>query len=243
MPRSDRPFPHSFPPSPLTPLPFTTLGSTRRGTGEGKRSAIALIVIVLSCAPPRPLTGVPATFSYATIAGRKIAFSKPVVLSSEIFYENRFTDQSYHSMDRVRTQDAFFRDFKQKVGKAKLPWQQLGESTDSLAQHQIASVNKTIDSLPPAVIERLTSDSIEIVVLVYAMRLYHQQSIGLRPDKTGSVNSYTSIISKTIDYICSIIDVRTNRPLFSIPMKKVQNDNSLNIMELTVDDLFGVILR
>jgi hypothetical protein len=207
------------------------------------KTAAALAVCVLSCAPPLLLTGNPPTFTYSTIAARKIAYAKPVVLSSEIFYENRFTDQSYHSMDRTRTQEAFFRDFKQKAAKAGLPWQQLGESTDSLAQRQIASVTKALDSLPPAVIERLRSNSIEVVVLVYAMRMYHQQSIGLRPDKTGSVNSYTSIISKNLDYICSIMDVRTNRTVFYIPMKKVQNDNSLNIMEQTVDDLFGVILR
>jgi hypothetical protein len=146
-------------------------------------------------------------------------------------------------MDRTRTQEAYFRDFKQKVEKVKLPWQQLGESTDSLVQRQLASVNKPLDSLPPVFIERLKSDNIEIIVLVYAMRLYHQQSIGLRPDKTGSVNSYTSIISKSLDYICSIMDVSTNRPVFYLPMKKIQNDNSLNMMELTVDDLFGVILR
>ena len=207
------------------------------------KKAIVFIVIVLSCTPPPSLTGVPPTYSYSEIAGRKIAFARPVVLSSEIFYENRFTDQSYHSMDRTRTQDAFFRDFRQKVGKTKLPWQQLSESADSLVQRQIASVNKALDSLPPAVIERFRNDSIEVVVLVYAMRLYHQQSIGLRPDKTGSVNSYTSIISKSLDYICSIMDVRTNRPVFCLPMKKAVGDNSLNMIELAIDDLFGVILR
>jgi hypothetical protein len=222
---------------------MTTRSADGKKTYGLLKKNAALIMIVLSCTPPQPRTGVPPTFTYASIAGRKIAFARPVVLSSEIFYENRFTDQSYHSMDRTRTQDAFFRDFKQKVGKAKLPWLSLGESTDSLMQRQITSVNKAVDSLPPAVIERLKSDSLDVVVLVYAVRLYHQQSIGLRPDKTGSVNSYTSIISKSLDYICSIMDVRTNRPVFCIPIKKVQNDNSLDFMERAIDDLFNAIPR
>jgi hypothetical protein len=129
------------------------------------------------------------------------------------------------------------------VEKTGLAWKQLGEGSDSLIQRQLASMTKALDSLPPAVIERFRDDGIDVIVLVYAMRMYHQQSIGLRPDKTGSVNSYTSIINKSLDYACSIIDVKTNRPVFHILMKKTIGDNSLNMMEQTVDDLFGVILR
>jgi hypothetical protein len=204
---------------------------------------IFFIFLLLSCTPPLVLTGVPPAFNFSSIATRKITYAKPVVLSSEIFYENRFTDQSYHSMDRSRTQEAFFRDFKQKVEKTGLVWQQLGEGGDSLLRRQLASITTALDSLPPAVIERLRDDRIDVIVLVYAMRMYHQQSIGLRPDKTGSVNSYTSIINKSLDYTCSIIDVSTNKPVFHILMKKTIGDNSLNMMEKTVDDLFGVILR
>lgn len=199
--------------------------------------------LFLSCTPALVLTGVPSSFSYSSISTRKITYAKPVVLSSEIFYENRFTDQSYHSIDRNRTQEAFFRDFKQKVEKTGLVWQQLGEEDDSLVQRQLASINKALDSLPLQLIRRFRDDGIDVLVLVYAMRFYHQQSIGLRPDKTGSVNSYTSIISKSLDYICSIVDVKTNRPVFHILMKKAVGDNSLNMMEQTVDDLFEVILR
>jgi hypothetical protein len=208
-----------------------------------KTVSIVALSMLLSCAPPAVLTGVPPNFAYSSIASRNIAFARPVVLSSEIFYENRFTDQSYHSIDRGRTQDAFYRDFRRKTEKTSLPWRQVGETADSLIQRQLASVNNPLDSLPSSLAERLKSDGVDVVVLVYAMRMYHQQLIGLRPDKTGSVNSYASIIRKTLDYACSIVDVRANRPVFYVAMKKVQNDNSLNIMEQTVDDLFGVIVR
>jgi hypothetical protein len=213
------------------------------GRGEGMKKAIALIVTVLSCAPRPVQTGVPPAFSYATIAARKIAYAKPVVLSSEIFYENRFTDQSYHSIDKNRTQDAFFRDLRQRIGKAGLPWRQLGDQDDSLVQHSLSSVNEPIDSLPASLAGRLRADSADLVVLVYAVRLYHQQSIGLRPDKSGSVNSYTSIISKSLDYRCSIMDVTANRPVFHVAIKKIKNDNSLDFMESAIDDLFSVLLR
>jgi hypothetical protein len=207
------------------------------------KKALVLIIPLLSCSlPPRPI-GVPPTFTYAAIAGKKIAYGTPAVLSSEIFYENRFTDQSYHSMDPERTQEAFFRDFKQKVGKTRLPWRRLTESTDSLVRLQLTAVNKPLDSLPSAVIRLLGNDDFDVVVLVYAVRLYHQQSIGLRPDKTGSVNSYSSIISKSLDYICSIIDVRTNRSVFHVAMKRTAGDNSLDFMELAIDDLFRTVLR
>ena len=207
------------------------------------KNALALIVIALSCSPPPVPTGIPPTFSYATIAARKIAYANPVVLSSEIFYENRFTDQSYHSFDKTRTQEAFFRDLRQGIGKAGLSWRQLRQQDDSLIQLKLSSVNDPIDSLPASLSGLLRADSVEIVVLVYAVRLYHQQSIGLRPDKSGSVNSYTSIISKSLDYRCSIMDVTTNRPVFYVAVKKIRDDNSLDFMELAIADLFKAILR
>jgi len=65
--------------------------------------------------PPAVIAGNPTSFDYSSIAAKHIAFGRPVVVSSEIFYENRFTNQSYHSIDKSITQDAFFRDFKQAV--------------------------------------------------------------------------------------------------------------------------------
>lgn len=165
------------------------------------------------------------------------------MLSSEIFYENRFTDQSYHSMDRNRTQEAFLRDLKQKIGTAGLSWQTLGEGLDSLVQQQLASVDRPLDSLPQALAVRLRSDSADIAVFVYAIRLYHQQSVGLKPDRSGSTNSSTSTINRSIDFICTIMDTRANRPVFHITMKKTANDNSLDFMERAIDELFGVIMR
>jgi hypothetical protein len=213
------------------------------GAHAVKNATAALAAIVLSCSPPPFLTGIPAEFNYSSISSKNIAYAMPVVLSSEIFYENRFTDQSYHSIDRSRTQEAFSRDFRQVVGAANLGWRSCGGPIDTMVQRELSSVNSILDSLPSDLIRKLKNDGIDIIVLVYAMHLYHQQSIGLRPDKTGSVNSYNSILNRTLDYRCSIIDVKSGKPVFYVPVKRIQNDNSLNMMEQTVQDLLKAILR
>lgn len=203
----------------------------------------ALLCCILFCAPSVVFVGFPSTFSYASIGSKRIAFCRPVVTSSEIFYENRYTNQSYHSIDKSRTADAFFRDFTAHIAKSRLNWIECDSAADSLIRSRFAYSNNTVDSLPADVRQKLVSAGIDILVLVYAMRLYHLQSVGLRPDKTGSVTSYGTIISRKLDYSCSLIDVAANRPVFYIPMKKVQNGTSLNIMENTVKDLFDVLMQ
>ena len=207
------------------------------------KKPVVLLCCVLFCTPSIVIVGFPSTFSYASIGTKRIAFCRPVVTSSEIFYENRFTNQNYHSIDKNRTADAFFRDFTAAIAKARLNWIECDAAADSLILSKFAYVNNTVDSLPADVRQKLLSAGIDILVLVYAMRLYHLQSVGLRPDETGSVTSYGTIISKRLDYSCSLIDVAANRPVFFIPMEKVQNGPSLNIMENTVQDLFDVLMQ
>jgi hypothetical protein len=87
------------------------------------------------------------------------------------------------------------------------------------------------------------ANGIDIVVVVYAIRLYHFQTVGLRPNKTGSVNSYGTIINKKIEYLCSVMDVPENRALFYLPMKLEENSQSLNILENSVTGMFEVLLK
>lgn len=209
-------------------------------SGFFTRSSV-LLLGALSCSPPVVITGHPATFSYSSIAAKRIAFARPVVTSSEIFYENRFTNQNYHSIDKGRTRDAFFRDFKHRIAAVRLGWAECDASTDSLVQEKYAYINTVVDSLPQDIRQRLLSRNIDVLVLVYALRLYHFQSVGLRPDETGSVTTYGTTISKKLDYCCSLIDVAANRAIFFVPMTKIQNGPALNIMEDTVKDLFAVL--
>lgn len=187
--------------------------------------------------------GFPPTYSYDWISSKKIGFAKPIVVSSEIFYENRFTNQSYHSIDKSRTAEAFYRDFLQKTSQSRLGWREAGQFADSILQRKLAFVKTPLDSLPGDCLEPLRSQGIEVFVCIYAMRLYHMQLVGLRPEAGGSVESYSTIIKKNVDYSVTIIDVAANKPLFTIPIKIEQNNQSLNIMENTVDDLFSILLR
>jgi hypothetical protein len=204
---------------------------------------LSVCILQFFCSPAPVLRGSPSTFRYSAIASKRIAFSKPIVVSSEIFYENRFTNQSYHSIDKIRTQDAFDRDFRQKITSARLDWKEVDSVTDSLLQSKYSYVTAPLDSLFAPARERLMASGVEIVVVIYAVRLYHYQTVGLRPDKTGSVNSYGTIINKKIEYLCSLMDVSGNRPLFCLPMKLEENSQSLNILENSVTAMFEVLLR
>ena len=208
-----------------------------------KHFLLSACILLFFCAPAPIIKGSPSTFRYSAIASRRIAFAKPIVTSSEIFYENRFTNQSYHSIDKIRTQDAFYRDFRQKIVKARLGWKELDSGIDSLLQKKYGYATAPLDSLIAPVRERLMANGIDIVVVVYAIRLYHFQTVGLRHDRTGSVNSYGTIINKKIEYLCSIMDVSGNRALFCLPMKQEENSTSLNILENSVTELFDVLLR
>jgi|GEM_PF-2555075 hypothetical protein len=208
-----------------------------------RKLLLLLCTPALLCTPPRVTTSTPDLFNYSTIATKHVAYGRPIVTSSEIYYENRFTNQSYHSIDKSRTQDAFSRDFAQIVQKSRLGWQALNPAVDSQLHARYAYVNDTIDSLPSDTRGRLAADSIDVVVLVYAMRLYHFQSVGLRPGKTGTVNSYGTIFNKKLEYLCSIIDVSENRALWSAAVKQEEDSPALTLVENGAKKLFGMLLR
>jgi hypothetical protein len=208
-----------------------------------KHFLLFFCLAAFSCAPAYHARGTPVSFRYSDIAGKRIGFAKPIVISSEIFYENRFTNQSYHSIDRNRTQEAFLRDFRQSVSEAKLGWKSLDSATDSLLQARFAYHPSRIDSLPAAVREQCRAAGIDALVLVYGMKLYHFQSVGLRREKTGSVNSYGTVINKKIEYACSIIDISDNKALFYLPIRKDENGQNLNILGNSVNELLRALLQ
>ena len=204
---------------------------------------LTLCTLLIFCASAPIIRGVPSTFKYSSIETKHIAYFKPIVVASEIFYENRFTNQNYHSIDKIRTQDAFYRDFRQRILKAQLGWEEIDNRIDSLLQAKYAYATAPLDSLYGPIQERLKAAGIDIVIIIYAMKLYHFQTVGVRPDKTGSVSSYGAAINKKIEYLCSIIEVSENRPLFCLPMKQEEDSPSLNILENSVNELFDILLR
>jgi hypothetical protein len=208
-----------------------------------KHLVLLSCLLFLCCAPVAVLRGTPSSFRYSSIAHKHIAYTKPIVISSEIFYENRFTSQSYHSIDKIRTQEAFSRDFFQRIIKAGLGWKEIDYVSDSILQKTYGYTSAPLDSLCLPVRQRLATAGIDIVVMVYAMRLYHYQTVGIRRDKTGSVNSYGTLINKRVEYVCSVMDIPSNRPVFCIPVRQEENSLDLNILENSVTSLFDVLLR
>lgn len=235
--------PKSLPPYPPMAYIFLNWYLIARFIEPMKHFLPLFSILLFFCASAPVIRGTPSTFRYAAISSKRIAFAKPIVTSSEIFYENRFTNQSYHSIDKIRTQDAFYRDFHQGIVKARLGWKELDSGADSLLQAKYGYTTAPLDTLRGDIRERLKAADVDIIVVVYAIRLYHFQTVGLRPDKTGSTNSYGTIINKKIEYLCSVMDVSENKALFCLPMKQEENSLSLNIVEYSMTALFDVLLR
>jgi hypothetical protein len=208
-----------------------------------KMCTAALFATFAGSCTPSVLCGSPTSFRYASISTKRIAYGVPVVVSSEIFYENRFTNQSYHSIDNARTRDAFFRDFGHALPGYRLSWITLPAQIDSLIQTRFAFNTATVDTLSPEVLESLRKDSVDVVVLVYAGRLYHGQMVGLRPEGATVFRSYGTVFVKRLDYVCSVFDVSCNRALWQMPVHLEENSDALGLFENSLRQLFHALLR
>lgn len=206
-------------------------------------AAVLLFAVAVSCTPPSVLSGRPTSFRYSSISAKRIAYAVPVVVFSEIFYENRFTNQSYHSIDNARTRDAFSRDFAHALPLYRLSWKTLPARTDSLIQTRYSFDTTGIDTLSTEVLEHLRKDSIDIVVLVYAARLYHGQMVGLRPEGAHVFRSYGTVFVKKLDYVCSVFDVSRNKALWQMPLHFKENSDALGLFEKSLRLLFRALLR
>jgi hypothetical protein len=208
-----------------------------------KISAAALLMAVAVSCTPSVLGGSPMSFRYASLSTKRVAYGAPVVVSSEIFYENRFTNQSYHSIDNARTRDAFLRDFGHALPEYRLSWTKLPARTDSLIQNRFAFDTATVDTLSAEILESLRKDSIDVVVLVYAARLYHGQMVGLRPEGATVFRSYGTVFVKRLDYLCSVFDVSRNKALWHMPVHLEENSDALGLFENSLRQLFHALLR
>jgi hypothetical protein len=206
-------------------------------------AAFIFAAVVVSCTPPSVLSGNPASFRYSSITAKRIAYAVPVVVSSEIFYENRFTNQSYHSIDNARTRDAFLRDFKHALPAYQLSWITLPARADSLIQTRYSVDTSAVDTLSTEVLENLRKGSLDVVVMIYAVRLYHGQMVGLRPEGSNLFRSYGTVFVKKLDYVCSVFDVTRNRALWHMPVHLEENSDALGLFENSLRLLFRAILR
>ncbi len=214
------------------------------GALQAPKTALALFLfLALACAPSVVEKGSPASFNYASIAAKRIGYGAPIVVSSEIFYENRFTNQSYHSIDKSLTRDAFLRDFKQAVLAHDLDWHQLPPRVDSMFQVRYAYAATVPDTLPEDIVRSLRDDSVDVVVFTGDIRLYHRQMIGLRPGGEGTVKSYGSVFVKKFSFVCAVFDVSRNALLWRMPVHAEEDSGALGLFEAGVGRMFDALLR
>lgn len=200
--------------------------------------------VFLNCQSTRVLTQGVLPFHYSSITMGAFGFCPPIVTESTIFYDNRYTDQNYHSVDTKRTEGAFFRDLKYVVRDKKLAWVELSDSLAFLLHGAFSFSRAPIDSLPPFIRNKLISARIDYVFLVYDLRLSHTQLVGTAgaADSAGAI-SYGSSIHRELSYKCSIVNVAENKSVYYKEINRKENGTGLDLLEKSIRTLFNEILK
>jgi hypothetical protein len=166
------------------------------------------------------------------------------VTESAIFYNNRYTDQNYHSIDTKRTEDAFFRDLKYVIRNKKLAWVELGDSLAFPIHSAFSFIRTPLDSLPPPIRNKLLSAHIDYAFIVYDLRLTLTQLVGTSgvADSTQTA-SYGPGIHRELSFKCSIVNVAENKSVYFKEINRKENGTSLDLVEKSIRTLFYEILK
>lgn len=202
----------------------------------------AFFLVLLGCMTSRKPIQENMRASAFSIVGGEVGFCKPVVKESSIFYSNRYTDQDYHSVDCKRTEEAFFRDLKVVMSDKKLRWKPLRDDCSDSIHLFLAKACASIDSLPLNVINILAHDSLNFVCVFYNVRFTHTQLVGTNSADAGQSGSLGSNISRKISYICSIVDVKKNKTIFSKQIFLEETGIHLDFIEKSIRMLFHEML-
>jgi len=212
----------------------------------------APLVFLLACAPAvffncqttRPLTHVAIPLHRFAMTSGTFGFCPPLVTESTIFYENRYTDQNYHSIDIKRTEEAFFRDLKYVIRDKKLAWIELSNSIAMQIRGAFSFIRTPIDSLPLPVKDTLIHAEIAFVLLVYDVRLIHTQLVGTTAAIDGAHSAlYGPGIHRKLSFKCSIVNVMENKSIYFKEINKEENGTSLDLVEKSIRMLFSEILK
>jgi hypothetical protein len=166
------------------------------------------------------------------------------VTESTIFYNNRYTDQNYHSIDTKRTEEAFFRDLKYVIRDKKLGWSELDDSLALLFHSALSFVRTPLDSLPLRIRNNLTAAKIDYAFIIYDVRLVHTQLVGTTETADSTHNaSYGSGIHRKLICKCSIVNVAENKSVFFKEISREETGTSLDLVEKSIRTLFHEILK
>jgi hypothetical protein len=200
-------------------------------------------VVFFNCQTTRKLARSAEPFHYSATTPETFGFFPPLVTESTIFYDNRYTDQNYHSIDVKRTEDAFFRDMKYVIRDKKLAWVELNDSLAASFHRAFYLFRAPIDSLPTPVRDNLIHAKISHVFIVYDVRLVHTQLIGTTGVADSTHNgSYGPGIHRKLSFNCSIVNVAKNKSVYFKEINKEENGTSLDLVEKSIGMLFHELL-
>ena len=206
--------------------------------------SLVLLAVFLNCQTTRPRFPAAASFRYYALAPATFGFCPPIVTESTIFYDNRYTDQNYHSIDTKRTEDAFFRDLKYIIRDKKLAWVELGDSLAFPLHSAFSFIRAPLDSLPQPIRNKLISAHIDYVFMVYDLRLAHTQLVGTSGEGDSTQRaSHGPGIHRELSFKCSIVNVAENKSNYFKESNRKENGTSLDLMEKSIRTLFNDLLK
>ena len=205
--------------------------------------AAVFFLALLDCIPFKKPFSEEARAPAISMVRGTVGFCKPVVTESAIFYNNRFTDQDYHSVDFKRTEEAFFRDLKVVISDKKLAWRALSDDCSDAIRGFLASVRGSVDSLPSSVINDLAHDSMDFVCVFYDVRFTHTQLVGTSSPEAGQIGPLQTGIDRKISYHCAIVDVNKNRTVFIKKISLEETGVHLDFLEKSIRMVFRDLLK
>lgn len=200
--------------------------------------------VFLNCQASRTLAGSVLPFQYSSIDPLTIGYCPPIVTESTIFYENRYTDQNYHSIDTKRTEDAFLRDLKYVIREKKVAWREMDDSLAILVHGALCDTRAPLDSLPGPIRKKLTRAKLEYAFVVYDVRLTHTQLVGTTGTADSAHNgSFGPGIHRKLSYKCSLINIVKNIPVYFKEINKEDTGTKLDLVEKTLRILFHEMMK
>jgi len=201
-------------------------------------------VVFFNCQSTRALGSGAPSFHYSSIAAGTFGYCSPIVTESTIFYDNRYTGQSYHSIDTKRTEEAFLRDLKYVIGDKKLAWIELSDSISLMFHNALSFVRTPIDSIPRRIRDKLLAAAIGYACIIYDVRLAHTQLVGTtEPADSARHPSYGSGIHRKLAYKCSIVNVTENKSIYFKEISREETGTNLDLVQKSLMTLFHEMLK
>jgi hypothetical protein len=199
---------------------------------------LAAFSVFLGCSSPQELRTGGLILSSIRLSNGLIGFCAPIVTESTIFYNNRFTDQNYHSIDPKRTEDAFFRDLKFVIRSKKLSWIQLSDDISKAIHSILSSTHSPLDSIPTSIRNDLTQAKVDFACIFYDVRLMHIQLVGTNASDSTQINSLGSSIRRKISFKCAIVNIEKNKTVYYKEIVQEDSGIQLDFLEKAIRLLF-----